>query len=363
MFVKSIRVEKKKFNLSKLSGETQKLLPDIDVCTPNYVEITLDSMHIGIANGLRRVISDEVPVKAMNVTLPNINTNDVFIVKDFVQSRLRQIPLLQNVPPELKLQLEISNTTPGIIEVTAADLTVKSSSGNVKISRPGDIMYDTFVLTELNPERFISIKDIFIDVGYNWQYGGYKIATNVALVPLDQQPFDPYENNINDKSIKAALADPRKHRLTFHTTGNIDIKELLILACEEIIIRLERFIKEVQNNFHTVESPVFDAGLRPVITTSKEENKNKKDYRKLGYIKIENENDTIGEMIKRTVNDLFSDIKIITGITDPVEHSLKIQIEAANVSSDGSEELKIAASECIKQFKKIKDEFKAAKIT
>ncbi len=360
MFVKSIKVEKKIIDKSKLSGETQKLLPDMSILVPNYVEIVLESMHIGAANALRRVISDEVPVKAMNVPLSNIITNDVFIVNDFVQSRLRQIPILQSIPFDTKFSIDVSNTTAGIIEVTSADLICESKNGS-KL-KPKDIMYETFVLTELNPSRYITIKDVIIDAGYNWQYGGYKIATNVALIPLDQQPFDPYEvaninigsvntGNINNKNkVKAALADPRKHRLSFHTTGNIDIKELFILACDEILTRLERVILEIKNGYNTIQ----EKG-----STS---NAVKTEQRKIGYLQIENEGDTIGELIKRTVNDLFSDVKIITGITNPVDHSLKIQIESGSINSNGSEELNIAVNECIKQFKKIREEFKAAKI-
>lgn len=372
MFVKKVVVTPKKYDTKALSPEVAAKLPGGKLPLSNFVEITLESMNIAAANALRRVISDEVPVKALNCNMNDIITTDVFIVRDFVQDRLRQIRISQDVDDDCRFKLEVVNNTPIIKVVTTKDLIPLTKT------KAEDIMYDTIPIIELNPGKSIVIKAITIDKGYNWQYGGYKVATNVALVPLDQKMFDPYIND-KDPGVKAGLADPRKHRLTFCTEGNIQINKLLTLACDEILLRLERVLKELDSNFYTIDmksggvkedkntgfvrgdAPYEDKNTGLSKGEDSYEDGNIREIRNIGFLEIKNENVTIGALITKTIDDLFDDIRGVKYEDNPINRRLTIVTEAAANKGSGKKEIGIAAEECIKQFKKIREEFMRVK--
>jgi DNA-directed RNA polymerase subunit L len=285
------------------------LLPN--TLTPQHAEFELHGVHIGIANGLRRCIMSEIPIKAMNFDFADFTTNDPFILNDFISGRIRNIPIKQNVSEKATFSLDVQNQTEEIIYV---------KSGQIKGNLPFN---ETFTVTALEPNKFIKISKIYIETGYPYNYGGFVGATNVVCVPLDQIPY----NNYTGEGVRSAISNPVNHKIAFNTNGTISPKDIIVSACGELTRRLNLALGELPNI--TVENNTY-------------------------LFILHAENDTLGNMLMKTLVDMFPDLPTVTYTVDHINRNLTMKL-ISNVEVDGM--ITTAVKKCIEQLEMIKDSF------
>ena len=269
--------------------EIQKLMPT--TLKKYSVAFELVGVNVAIANGIRRVLVSELPAKAMTFDYSEFSTTDRYVLNDFVQKRIRNIPIMQSVTAATEFKLHVKNSTANNMVVKAAD--IRHVDG-----RTPTIFNTTFDLAVLQPNTEITINRIYIaeDLGYN--DACHTLAFNVACVPLDVNMYNQY--NTKPDQIHSGISDPRHHRITFNTNGTMDPKKIVSEACLNIIARL---------------SSISAAQIESVADQH--------------TLTIAGESSTIGNLLMKSIIELFPDIPACTFMVDQFSRKLQVKIRNA----------------------------------
>lgn len=241
------------------------LLPTVFRCTKVTAEMV--GVNVAIANALRRTLMGGIPVICMDFEPQALKTNDEFVLVDMLRRRINLIPIRQDLDPTTQFTVHAANSTEALV-------TVKSSSivpvkGNIK-----DVFNETYDLVDLHPTKALSIDKITIIRGYGNEDARHVAVFRGAVVPMDQVPI----NQFTGEGVSSALSDPRHHKITFHTNGNIDAKYAVDLACAEMLAMIERGRKAIPH-----------LQTRDMLTS----------------VSFDGANDTLGNMLLRTGYDIY----------------------------------------------------------
>ena len=291
----------------------RKLLPT--VIFPYEASFELKNVNVAIANAIRRTIMGEIPVKSLFFSLDDFETTDPFILYDFVLTRIKNIPIDQSIDINTTYSLNIINKTEDIMEVKSKDLVMSSrySKHNKKYFN------ETFTITTLEPSREIHISKIFVKEDYANNHAGHTVAFNAISIQTDVEPY----NSFTKKGIKSAIANPSNFKISFRSNGNMDAKDILKLACKEIINRLDDVRKYIE-----------DIQIREDFV----------------YLQIDKENDTIGNILMKSISDDYPDIKAVTYHADPIQKNVILRMRTNN---DPKDILENTIEKNINIFKKI----------
>ena len=252
-----------------LTGPAAKLLPV--VLKPQLCEFNIRGANAKIANGIRRVISSGVKTIRLTFDLEDYETNDPFAkLNDLMLLAVQSIPIKQDTPKDATFSINVKNSESQSMNITAGDII--SDKQSVK-----NIFDHATPLMPLAPNKYLKIKKIYIDEGYEHEHGTFCLSSAASSIPLDQTPYDMYTK----RGVSASFADPREHRIRFETHGQINPLKLVRLACEEIISRLNK-TREMLYTLEQVD-----------------------DFHKLVVI---GEDYTVGMIIFHTVCDLYTEI-------------------------------------------------------
>jgi hypothetical protein len=345
--------------LVKLDPAVAGLLPKSQALRPAACSMELGDVPLSIANGLRRAVSGEVAVKALNMKLEALTTTDDFIINDLVQLMIRQLPVVQSLPADATYHLKVVNPSAVVIRVTSGDLrpgSVGADSTGAKVPPIEEVTAETFTLAELLPGKTLAISNIFVETGFSNKHGVFKAATNAAILPLDQKPFDPYRPAADQTT--SGMADSRRHLFKFVTRGTIGGRELVALACDTIAGRLIAASKSMATYF---EDALSKEGTS-ANTTANAVSAKSTDAR-LGFLMtpiIADENDTVGAILQQMTLEMFNDsIDIINYTVGPIDKTLRIEIRMSGPGIKGRRgqlELEAAAMAAVALYQKIKEE-------
>lgn len=250
---------------------------------PELVTFELKGSDINnaVANGLRRTIAGELPVKAMTCSIEkeNFTTSDDFVIPEMIRLRLKQIPLKQDCPAGIKFSLNFTNNTPGLIHVKTSNIAV--SSGQLR-RLPFN---ENITILILRPNCSINISEITIvsDFGYIPGSGMHVMAVQTSIKALDQEPLNTY--NSPATGIPSREADPHHYQIRFYTNGTINAAELVRMACDSIIERAKLF-KEARIG------AISDGNLYTMV--------------------VVNESHTIGNLVVKTISEIFPAIDFVS---------------------------------------------------
>lgn len=300
----------------KLEGDAAKLLPT--VLRPETCSFQLDNVSVAIASGIRRVILSGVRAKRLTFELDDYKTNDPHArLHDFVQNRINSIPIMQSIDDATQYSIDIKNDSPIEIEVMTSDLKVVKGS-----KKP---MFDeTIPIVTLQPERFLQIDNIFVESGYEYEHGTYCLTDAAKALSLDVEPYDMYTG----KGVSSSESDPRSHYIEFNTNGTIDCKKIVADTCDTIIQRL----KKIRDLSYTM----VEIGYSHVLA-------------------IIGEDDTTGEIIAKTMSDIYPEIEGVTQNSKgtPPTSTMTLTI----IDSDPDDKLKVTIKYAIDQLEIIKKSF------
>lgn len=233
--------------------EVDKQFKDLVPKYPHYYTVfTVDTNYV-YANGIRRVISNSIPLKRMWFERENFKTTDKRLIPEFIQSRIRSIPVEQ-LDLNINLSLNVKNNTDEIMEVTTEHL-----KGNPLPKMNKNI------ICELQPKQSLTITNIKFVSAIGREDGRHVETSGCASV----QNGDNYD-------------------IKFFSNGMVHPKELINTAIEIMIDKFKR-AKTLLNDI--VEYPPPD--LQPY---------------KLYRLKIKGEDDTVGSMIMRSILDIYPEI-------------------------------------------------------
>lgn len=266
--VESKNLEPEIYEIKAIWNGIDKKILDLPISSVTCI-FSLRNVHISIANGLKRVLMDEVESHCLSIKPGSFHTTDPFMIEHFVRNRIELIPLLRILNPEIKnmkFKLHIHNTSQDILAVYSKD--IKPIHGKL----PAPIMNPTFKLAELQPGSELKIDEISIASGIGRNRASFAIGCAGSIRHLDVPRFSAEE--INNKGGKAAygsgykisslLVNSRNHEVQVvfqamnEDTREIHCKKILREACN-VILKYNNIVrKEVRhhtNNMVKIISP------------------------------------------------------------------------------------------------------------
>ena len=203
-----------------------------------HVEFQLNNTYVGFANGIRRMLVEELPVYCLTIDDADIETDDEFILNDMLTKNLNLLPIIQEIKnandldtiDDIKAHLDIHNNTNEIIDVLSGDIKISGTS----------VIDKNIILYRLRPGRFLKMKKIYVVRGFSkYNAAKFSLFNNIRYRPLDHKPFD-IKNNTGERSIKV---DPTSFFFSFTTCGNIEVETVFKLLHSQLITRLNRILE------------------------------------------------------------------------------------------------------------------------
>lgn len=301
--VDGIKVTDKKFTSLAIKldeKDLDKLIPKR--LTRYHYEFVLHGVNKAVANGIRRTAMSEILVSSLIFRYEDFATDNPFALNDMILSRFRLIPIDQTTPPDAVFEINVVNDTPSLMEVRASSIRIVNpgtSKGKYKTLR--DLPFnDNFVLFTLEPKRYLRISKITVSRGYGYSFAGHNVAHHGVSIPLDQKPLNLYlPENHPDRGISSSCSNPRVFKVGFDSNGNMPPEDIVIAACDSLIDRMQN-VKD----------------LLPSIVTSGD----------TYMLVINDESDTIGNLIVHTICDLYPKIRFCTYTPDSILRMITIKI-------------------------------------
>lgn len=277
--------------------ELKSVLPDL---IPQHCSFIIDGVNNAESNALRRVVMGELPVYHLGCEYENISTNDKYIIGEMLQKRLQMIPIKQDIDPNLKFSLEYDNKSATAIEIPTSYIV-----GSKKVYFDQNIQF-----LILGSGCYIKIAGITVQKNYPYTdgYGMVSLAIHSSSIVQDVNPPNVYvvkDATINTNkdntvtTLSSTMADPKRWKIEFDTNGTIDPAKILKMACDAIIERVTAISDLLQN----IESD-----------------------NDLFTLNIPNETHTIGNLLVKTISDMYPDIKMATYHVPTVGRTVIVKI-------------------------------------
>lgn len=305
---------------------TKSLAPKVDnpdaaallpsVVHPESASFVLSGCNVAIANGLRRVMLSELPVYGLTFDYTSYRSNMPFMLNDYVKTRIRCIPIMQNVDPKTTFRLNVMNTT---------ELPLRVKSGDIVPSHGKKLPFnETFDVAIIDPGKYLTIDNIYIEHTTTATFGGHNVAVNVACVAMDQTPADLETG----AGVPSAVSDPREHRIICTLQGTLSLSELVRKSCDVLAERLEQVVKAIPNVYNT--SNVY-------------------------FLVLPNETHTIGNIIVKGICEAYPTVPLATYSYDTMAKTITISIK---IEDDIETILIDVAKRAVKVIQDIKSQFK-----
>jgi len=261
------------------------LLPT--VLKPVQFSMDVTGVSTALMRALARSVQSGITVRVME--LVSADTNNPFHLPEYIAGNIAMVPILQTTPLGTKIKLDVENTTAANKDVTTADL-------QTGLAKP--ITDSQIVLFDLPPNTFCKFEMTVIE-GRGRDKGWFTVTSSIANVPIDVDMINTYERT--GKS--CSESDARDHRLQFITNGTIAPEKIVRLALESLKQRLI-----------SIQEVVYKVARHG--TTYK--------------LAVENEDDTTGNLLMKTITELYPDIAAAVYHVDIINRVLTLSLRDDN---------------------------------
>jgi DNA-directed RNA polymerase subunit L len=235
-----IPFESKDKNFQRCLAYVKSIDPDYKKYMPTSPKQRLTFELVGVtsdlANCIRRYLIDEMPVYSMHVIEEDIESDDRFILADFLKKNLELIPFSQDITDkdveELNMSLYVENKTDDIISVYSSDIIVvdkkKKKLDNSKY------FTTTIPIIKLRPNSKLDINNISIVAGTGKSDAGkFLLLSNLSYEILDVKPL--VENKYSKTGQSSLNSNPQHFRIGITTHRNMTVKRVMPMCCNLII--------------------------------------------------------------------------------------------------------------------------------
>lgn len=298
-----IPFESKDKNFQQCIAYIKSIDPDYKKYMPknskHMASFELVDANSDLANCIRRYLIDEIPVYSMEVSEDNIETDDRFILADYLKNNLELVPFLQDITDKdaegLSMSLHVENKTDSVISVYSGDIVVTDKTKK----KLDNSKYFTTNITiiKLRPGMTLDIKDIKVVAGIGKVHSGkFLLLSNISYEILDVVPI--VENKYNTTGQSSLVSNPQHFKIEFTTHRNMNVKRIMGLCCKLIIETITMIHSEISKIKET--DKVYFSDLIDLET---------KGDVKLFHLK--NEYWTIANIISRYCYLSFKDIQFV----------------------------------------------------
>lgn len=316
-------MSKGKGTVSNIKAETlgdKQVLKDL-IYKPQRVSFLLKD-NTAVANALRRASLSMVPAITMTCSTTDIQTDD-HIIPISLKKRLQQIPIDQKFKPTKKYKFEFVNKTEYCMVITGADF--------FKQVNEKPFFNPTTQIAELGPGRYLRINEIKFAKGTGDDDKTFDVTAGIDFEPLDQ----------GKESSLTAL--PHMYAMAVYSNGNIDPAAIVKSACGELIKVLQEILISLNSNNKETELP-------PKYPRTLLEFEGK-----LAIYRIENVDDTIGNLLAYHIYEMDKNCPLVTyDVEDMPDLVCKVKINHSNHKKLFEKSIDI----CIQKFGNIAKSFK-----
>jgi DNA-directed RNA polymerase subunit L len=267
---------------------------------PSKLDFVVSPVNNATANAIRSTISCELYINALSADIYDFQTNDAFHIAEMIIQRLRTIPIDQHYPTTHKFELVAENTTAVVRDVKASEIQLLPQFKTGKHAA-GDLPFNhTFTICTLMPGKKMAISDIGIAGSYGFIPGDgmHTIGANALSIVVDVVPVNHYEPDLG--GVSSSVANPRKWKIGFLTNGGLQPREVVAAACDNLIARLDMVVELAASNMtHTTNEHTLS---------------------------IPREANTIGNLLTRTIVDLYPAILAVTYDDSNIERACRLRI-------------------------------------
>lgn len=415
--IEKLLIEKIDINVNKFPYTNKEVLNNIAKLLPSTarqkISFYIKNANTAIVNGLRRIVEGELKTKVLNCNLDDIDTDEEFIIKSELLDRINYIPINQDIPINFEFSLSANNTSINdeYLVIRSNDIKKPNNSiyyfpETIKLAKIKPRKYlkipkltiregygfehsshcltnqseyqiiDHIPVTFINERaNFVSKRVKVIDLlslfkklkinyddtpdnlfrkkiliipnkNYKLQLTALKIKTMEHYEIIVENPDDVINNKPNNddlflKEYHSSEIKSKDFYLAFATYGNIDSKVMIMMACDNIVERLLKLSKAINDYSNGILND--DLSFLTIIT----------DNVKTTII-IRGEDYTIGELMKKTIYELDSNISLINS---PLEHPLNRTITLNIIHQQPIKISLDAINHCVKIFNNIKTQF------
>lgn len=303
--VKVMNIKHKSLGINLAKSEYKHLQHLVPAVNHKLIEFELHDTNTAIANAIRRLLINEIPVKYISASISDIISSDKYIISDVIKQRLEMIPIAQSVDVDSEFSLKFENTTDTYCNVYVSEIKSKKYKSDIFISE--------IPICSINAQCSITISNIRVLEGFGYNNGRIGLGT-VA-----------YEIINHDMTQASINTDPSTFKLAFETTGNINPDDIIRLGLRSLISRFKNLDK---TNF-TTEFDIFK-------------------------LSIDGETHTMGNLIAKYVYDIDPTIEYVAmRIIHPSKRECVIDIR----HSQASKLLDIAVDNIINDLNTILESF------
>lgn len=292
--------------------------------------LELGGVHVAVANSLRRALI-EMPGRALKcpaLTLQPTSDDHMSSLERFVEERIELLPLIPHVPASvaerLEFALDVANDGAEVRTVYSGDLV---ASG---VKKPPALFNPTTPLAVLQPGRSIRITGIRVAEGRG---GAYQRVGRAASVPLDlerhpaAETHTPHGKHRTESGYVESpfVANPRRFRVAGDlaavaaAAGGKDpaqnARAVVADACAHVVDRLKSIRADIADDKGLLESVQLDRMVKTTLT-------------------VAGENETVGELLARTVHELEPDLGFVKGEVIPHEGTMQLIVSDSKMPAD-----------------------------
>lgn len=202
-----------------------------------------------LANMIRRFLVDEIFVYSMSMDDDSCETNDRFILPDYLKKNIDLIPITQNLTDtdldNITFNLDVTNQTDDMAVVYSRDITVYDTKQKKKLDSD-KYFSGNIALIHLRPNMFLRVSEIKLTKGQaRTDYGKFILLSNTYYEILDVKPLE--EGKYERKGQSSLNSTPAHFKIGYTTHRNIAPKKVMNLCCDAINERLLNIQKELKN--------------------------------------------------------------------------------------------------------------------
>lgn len=364
--VKNLSIIKKNIN------ETKELKEIFDSMVKNGIEnpmnllptspwyemsFRLSNTYSGFANGIRRVLMEEIPTKCLDFNENNYETDDEFILIDKIQKDINLIPINQDFDEKeinkYTINLYKYNKSNKIIDVKASDIDIiidsKSNRNTIKLNYNKNnsinikklIPDPNIIISVLRPGKFISIKKFTLVEGLcKNDASKFSLLDDVTYKPIVENPFD----SLKHKGTRSIQTNPTEFDIKISTASNISILSLTNKLCNVIINKLKNAKHNIEEYIKSEEKSDYYSDNFEVHI-----------YDNIKKYKFHGEYITLSYMLAQRCYLLDKNILFCTPSVDRFDTEIAI-IKLKHPDSDNL--LISACDECVKDIEILRTEIK-----
>jgi DNA-directed RNA polymerase subunit L len=173
-----------------------------------------------LANGIRRTLMSEMPIKHLTASLVDIKTTDPYVVAEAILKRLEMIPISQSVHEDAIFSLRTENNGNHYVDVLSSEIKLNGVATSKHIT-------PSIPICDINSGCSFSINDISVKESYGYANARVsigRIAYEIIGTDFNQPPTDSLPTNFH---------------LEVETPGIIDPVEMVRKAIDNLLERLD----------------------------------------------------------------------------------------------------------------------------